>query len=140
MNELENTQLVRKTYELFKKGDESFLKSFSDDISWELPEMKNVPYAGKFAGIEAVRDFFTRLSKAEESLIHNPTEFIAKDDKVIVLGNMKWRVKGTNKEYDSDFAHVLTVKNDKINGFREFMDTAVRTKAHTAAQTAAVVQ
>ena len=140
MNELENTQLVRNTYELFRKGDESFLKSFSDDISWELPEMNNVPYAGKFDGIEAVTDFFTRLSKAEESLIHNPTEFIAKDDKVIILGNMKWRVKGTNKEYDSDFAHVLTVKNGKINGFREFMDTAVRTDALTAAQAAAVVQ
>src|SRR5215210_4399633 len=139
MNELENTQLVRNTYELFRKGDESFLKNFSDDISWELPEMKNVAYAGRFNGIKAVTDFFTRLSKAEESVIHNPTEFIAKDDKVIVLGNMKWRVKRTNKEYDSDFAHVLTVKDGKINGFREFMDTAVRTNAHTA-QAAAALQ
>ena len=136
MNEQENTQLVRKTYELFRKGDESFLESFSDDISWELPEMKNVPYAGKFNGIEAVTDFFTRLGEAEESLIHNPTEIIAKDDKVIVLGNMKWRIKDTNNEYDSDFVHVLTVKDGKINGFREFMDTAVRTNAHNAAQAA----
>ncbi len=59
--------------------------------------MKNVPYAGTFNGIEAVTDFFTRLGVAEESLIHNPTEFIAKDDKVIVIGNSKWRVKATNK-------------------------------------------
>jgi ketosteroid isomerase-like protein len=136
MNEQENTKVVQKVYELFRKGDESFLKSFSDDISWELPEMKNVPYAGKFNGIEAVTDFFTRLGEAEESLIHNPTEFIAKDDKVIVLGNMKWRIKDTNNEYDSDFVHVLTVKDGKINGFREFMDTAVRTNAHNAAQAA----
>jgi ketosteroid isomerase-like protein len=136
MNEQENTQLVRKTYELFKKGDESFLKGFADDISWELPDMVNVPYAGKFNGIESVTDFFSRLGEAEESLIHNPTEFIAKDDKVIVLGNMKWRVKGTNKEYASDFVHVMTVKDGKVNGFKEYMDTAVRTNAHTAARAA----
>ena len=136
MNEQENTKLVQKTYELFKSGDETFLKQFSDDISWELPEMDNVPYAGKFNGIESVIDFFTRLDEAEENLIHEPTEFIAKDDKVIVLGNMKWRIKDTNNEYDSDFVHVLTVKDGKINGFREFMDTAVRTNAHNAAQAA----
>lgn len=70
-------------------------------------------------------------------MIHNPTEFIAKDDKVIVLGNSKWRVKATNKEYQSDFAHVLTVKDGKVSGFREFMDTAVRTNAHNAAAQAA---
>ncbi len=104
MNEQENIKLVQNIYDLFKKGDESFLKSFSDDISWELPEMVNVPYAGKFNGIESVTDFFSRLGEAEESLIHNPTEFIAKDDKVIVLGNMKCRVKSTNKEYASDLS------------------------------------
>lgn len=136
MNEQENIKLVQNIYDLFRKSDGSFLKGFSDDISWELPEMKNVPYAGKFNGIEAVTDFFTRLDEAEETLIHNPTEFIAKDDKVIVLGNSKWRVKATNKEYESDFAHVLTVKDRKVIGFREFMNTAVRTNAHNATQAA----
>ncbi len=136
MNEQENTKIVEKAYQLFKSGDESFLKQFSDDISWELPEMENVPYAGKFNGIASVTDFFSRLDEAEENLIHNPTEFIANGDKVIVLGDMKWRVKATNKEYDSDFVHVLTVKDGKINSFKEYMDTAVRINAHTAAQTA----
>lgn len=63
MNEQENTKVVQKVYELFRKGDDSFLKSFSDDISWELPEMKNVPYAGKFNGIEAVTDFLPGLAQ-----------------------------------------------------------------------------
>ncbi|MEP6703838.1 MAG: hypothetical protein ABJB34_03440 [Acidobacteriota bacterium] len=107
MDEQENTDLVRKMHKLFRNGDESFSKGFSDDISWELPEMNNLPYAGKFNGIDAVTDFFGRLGEAEECLIHNPTEFIAKDDKVIVLGNSKWRVKSTNKEYDSLFAQHL---------------------------------
>ncbi len=85
MNEQENTKLVQEVYERFRQGDESFLKSFSDDITFELPEMENVPYAGTHNGIEAVKDFFGRLAEAEENLIHNPTEYIAKGDKVIVL-------------------------------------------------------
>lgn len=132
MSEQENRRVVQRTYELFREGDASFLTSFSDDISWELPEMKNVPYAGTFDGIGAVTDFFARLGEAEESLIHNPTEFIAKDDRVIVLGSMKWRVKATGNEYESDFVHVLTLRDGKISGFREFMDTAVRVDAHNA--------
>lgn len=63
MNEQKNTELVQKVYELFRNGDESFLKGFADDISWELPEMKNVPYAGTFNGIEAVTDFLHVLAK-----------------------------------------------------------------------------
>ena len=136
MDEQENTKLVARTYELFKSGDEAFLKQFSDDISWELPEMENVPYAGKYNGIESVIDFFTRLDQAEENLVHEPTDFIAKGEKVIVLGNFKWRVRATSKEYSSDFVHVMTVKDGRITGFKEYMDTAVRSNAHTAAQTA----
>src|SRR5687768_16977742 len=98
MNEQENIKLVQNIYDLFRKGDASFLKGFADDISWELPDMKNVPYAGSCNGIEAVKNFFVRLGDAEESLAHNPTEFVAKDDRVIVLGDMKWRVKSTNRE------------------------------------------
>lgn len=136
MNEQENTKIIQRTYELFKSGDDAFLKNFSDDISWELPEMENVPYAGKCNGIESVKEFFSRLGEAEQNLTLGGTEFIAKGDKVVVLGNHSWRVKETNKEYASDFAHVFTFKDGKITGFKEYMDTAVRSKAHTAAKAA----
>jgi ketosteroid isomerase-like protein len=136
MNEQENTKLVRRTYELFKSGDSSFLSLYSDDVTWHVPEMENVPYAGNISGRENVVDFFARLGEAEENLTMEPTEFIAQGNKVVVLGNFSWRVKSTNKEYASDFAHVVTVENGKITGFYEYLDTAARIKAHTAAQTA----
>lgn len=137
MNEQENIKIVQRTYELFKSGDiETLLNMYSDDVSWQLPEMENVPYAGKVNGRESVTDFFSRLDAAEENLTFETTEFIAQGDKVVVLGNHSWRVKATNKEYASDFAHVVTVAGGKITGFQEYMDTAVRSKAHTAAQAA----
>ncbi len=137
MSEQENTKLVQRTYELFKSGDiETLLKMYSDDVSWQVPEMENVPYAGKLNGRESVIDFFARLDETEENLTFETTEFIAQGDKVVVLGNFSWRVKSTDKKYASDFAHIVTVAGGKITGFYEYLDTAARIKAHTATQAA----
>jgi uncharacterized protein len=134
MNEQENTQLVKKTYELFKSGDiETLLEMYSDDISWETPQVENSPLGGKISGRESVTEFFSQLGDAEENLKFELTDFIAQDDKVVVLGHHAWRVKATNKEYASDFAHIVTVKDGKIVGFYEFFDTAAAGRAHTAA-------
>jgi len=55
MNEQENTRLVRQFYQSNKAGDiESLLNSLARDVEWEVPEMENVPFAGKWQGREAV--------------------------------------------------------------------------------------
>ncbi len=137
MNEQENTKLVQKTYELFKSGDiETLLEMYSDDVSWETPKVENAPFGGKISGRENVAGFFTRLDEAEECLTFEPTEFIAQDNKVVVLGHFAWRIKATNKEYASHFAHVVTVADGKVTGFYEFFDNAAAARAYTAAQAA----
>ncbi len=137
MNEQENTNLVRKTYELFKSGEiETLLGMYSDDISWETPKVENAPFTGKISGRDKVAEFFTRLDEHEEFSVFEPTEFIAQGDNVVVLGHFTSRVKSTNKEYTSEFAHIVTVADGKITGFYEFFDTAAATKAYTATQAA----
>jgi len=137
MNEQENTKLVQRTYELFKSGDiETLLGMYSNDVSWETPKVENAPFGGKISGREKVMEFFTRLDENEECLTLEPTEFIAQGDKVVVLGHHAWRVKSTNQEYASDFAHIVTVADGKITGFYEFFDNAAAGRAHTAAQAA----
>ncbi len=47
----ENTKLVQQVYENFKNGDiKALLNLLSDNIEWHLPEIKNVPFAGKRRG------------------------------------------------------------------------------------------
>ncbi len=134
MNEQENTTLVRKTYELFKSGDiETLLGMYSDDISWETPKVENAPFTGKISGRDKVAEFFTSLDEHEEISVFEPTEFIAQGNKVVVLGHYTTRVKSTNKQYDSGFAHIVTVSDGKITGFYEFFDTAAAEKAYAAA-------
>lgn len=138
MNEQENTQLVKKTYELFTAGDiETLLGMYSDDISWETPKVANSPLGGKISGRERVIDFFTRLDENEEFSVFDAKEFIAEGDKVVVLGHFVSRIKSTDKEYATDFVHIVRVAGGKIAGFLEFFDTAAAERAHTAAAQAA---
>ena len=51
-------------------------------------------------------------------------EFVAQGDKVVVLGHYVWHVKATGKVWESDFAHVVSVRDGKVRRFQEYTDTA----------------
>ena len=44
-------------------------------------------------------------------------------DSVAVVGFMKCRAISTGKIYESDFVHLVTIKNGKVIKFQEFFDT-----------------
>ena len=58
----ENRQLVEQAYANFKAGDiPTLLQSMSEDITWQTPEVENVPFSGKRQGRGAVGEFFSIL-------------------------------------------------------------------------------
>ena len=115
-------------------GDvEAFLNLFSDDVVWQSPEMENVPLNGKFSGRENLAGFVSGIDNYEEFLKFEPTEYIAQGDRVVVLGNYSARSKTTDKQYTTDFAHIITVKDGKVVNFYEFFDNAAAGRAHSAA-------
>jgi hypothetical protein len=60
MNEQANRQLVQQVYQSVKAGDvQSFLNLLAEDVQWQLPEMKNVPFAETWHGREQVGQFFS---------------------------------------------------------------------------------
>lgn len=135
MNEQENTKLAGRMYETFMAGDvEGFLNLFSDDASWQSPEIENVPLNGDFSGRENLAGFISGIDNYEEFLKFEPTEYIAQGARVVVLGNYLARSKTTDKHYATDFAHIVTVKDGKIVSFYEFFDNAAAGRAHTAAK------
>ena len=137
MNEQENTKIARQAYENFKNGDiQALMDSMSDDVDWEIPEIENVPFARRYRGREGAMQFFSSLAQAQDSVAFNPQEFIAQGDKVVVLGNYAWRARTTGREFGGDWAHVFTIRDGKIVGFKEYTDTAVISAAHRKAATA----
>jgi hypothetical protein len=94
MSEQENKQIAQQAYENFKTGNiPALLDLVSDDIEWQLPEIENMPFAGKRRGREQVRQFFASVNEEQETLRFEPQEFIAHSDKVVVLGHYAWRVR-----------------------------------------------
>jgi uncharacterized protein len=96
VSEQENAKVVEQVYGRFKSGDiQSLLNLLSDDVEWELPNIENVPFAGKRHGREQVGEFFKALADTQEVQHFEPKEFIAQGDKVVALGHYHWRVKST---------------------------------------------
>ncbi len=131
MNEQENTAIVQQAYQKFKTGDiEGVLNLCAEDITWQLPEIDNVPISGERTGRAAVREFFSMVARDQDVLSFEAREFVAQGDKVVSLGDYQWRVKDTDREFASDFAHVFTVRNGKIVAFREHFDSAAVARAY----------
>lgn len=131
MSEQDNVAVVRRAYEDFKGGDIGrLLDSLTDEVDWRLPEIEGVSFSGGRRGRESVGGFFTQLGDSQESLSFEPREFVAQGDKVVALGTYRWRVKKTGREYGGDWAHIFTVRDGKIEGFHEFMDSAAARAAY----------
>ena len=131
MSEQENTAVVQQAYNNFKTGNiQALLELLPDNVTWQLPEIEGVPFAGKRTGRASVGEFFQGVELNQETLEFEPREFIAQGEKVVALGHYRWRVKTTGREYDSDFAHVFTVRDGNIVAFEEYMDTAGAARAY----------
>jgi ketosteroid isomerase-like protein len=125
VSEQENAKVVEQVYGRFKSGDiQSLLNLLSDDVEWELPNIENVPFAGKRHGREQVGEFFKALADTQEVQHFEPKEFIAQGDKVVARGNYRWRVKSTGREFEADWTHVFTVRDGKVLKMYEYTDTA----------------
>ena len=131
MSEQENRQLVEQAYANFKAGDiPTLLQSMSEDVTWQLPEIENVPFASKRHGRDAVAEFFLTLASLQDARSFEEREFIAQGNKVVVLGHYVWQVKANGRTLESDFAHVFTVRGGQIVAFHEYTDTAATAKAY----------
>jgi ketosteroid isomerase-like protein len=71
-------------------------------------------------------------NESEEILVLEPGKFLAEQDSVAVVGYTKILVKPTGRAYETDFVHVITMKQGKIARLQEFFDTHVAGEAFCA--------
>ena len=133
----QNTAIAQQAYENFKTGNiPALLDQMSDEVTWELPEVEGVPISGRRNGRDSVREFFAMVARDQEVIEFEPREFVAQGDKVVSLGHYRWRVKDTGREFASNFAHVFTIRDGKVTGFREYFDSAAVAAAYRKAMSA----
>ena len=116
---------MKGAYQAFQRGDiDTVLEAFDPNIEWISPGPAEGPFSGMRQDQTAVREFFATLNDTLDIQRLEPAEFLAVEDKVIVLGVDTSRVKATDTVVEGEWAHVMTIRNGKVTRFHEYADTS----------------
>jgi ketosteroid isomerase-like protein len=124
VDEQANVQVVEGMFSALARGDiAGVLDRLSDDIEWRIARPSELPYAGIHRGRDEVARFFQTFGREAEFEIFEPWEYIAKRNKVVVLGHERQRIKATGRVVETDWAMVFALRDGRITRFRNFVDS-----------------
>jgi len=128
---MSNVEIVRKFYSCFNSDDlDSLYPLVDDDICFRLVGPKSIPYFDEYHGKEGILKFLQRWSDSETLDFFEPLEFLLGENHVTVLGHEKCVSKKTGKSFETQWAHVFILKNEKISTFIEYIDTFPMVRAY----------
>ena len=117
--------IVRRFYDAVGRGDVPAVLSLLDaQVDWT--EAERFPYfSGTWHGPQAVLDNLLKpLARDWDAFSVKPHEFITEGDRVVSLGYYSGTFKKTGRSFSAAFAHVWTVRGDKLARFNMHTDTA----------------
>ncbi len=130
MSEQSNLEITTRIFTAFGAGDvPAIVELLDDDIVIEFYGPSVIPYAGMYRGKAQARRFFETVLSSIKIIQFDPEEMMSATDKVIVTGHLNLNALSTGREIDSDFVHVITLRNGKWLRFRDFMNTFVAAQA-----------
>jgi ketosteroid isomerase-like protein len=130
MDAQENKRVIMECYGLFQRGDiPGLLERCHDDAEWIERDSEHVPFTGCFHGKAEIAQFFDKYARDVETTRYVAKEFIADNDKVVVLGEASWVARPTGRAIDTPWVHVITMRDGKIARFESHLDTAAAERA-----------
>jgi uncharacterized protein len=125
-----NIEITQRLYAAFaSRNIPGILELLAEDIEWGEPENPFNPAGGTRHGHAGFLEWLDIGKNAEEILVLAPGKMLTDVDSVGVVGSMKCRALSTGKTYESDFVHVITIKDGKVTKFQEFFDTYIAGEA-----------
>lgn len=104
------------------------LALLDDEVEWT--EAAGFPYAGTYHGPQAVVEgVFTRTSDEWDEYLVEPSLLVAEGDHVVGVGTYRGTYTATGRSFTARFAHVVTVRDGKIDRFEQVVDSAQVNKA-----------
>ncbi len=130
MDETNNTQVVEALYAAFGRQDlEAVLALLSEDVEWQHPRPRDIPWGGKRSGREAVAGFFQAVGSHVEVDQFVPQHWVVSGNQVIVFGTERMKARETKRAYEVDWVHVFGLRRGKVVEFHEYTDTATIVEA-----------
>ena len=126
-----SVDVVKKCFEAYGAGDiPGMLAVISPNAKWDHRGPPGSPLSDLFEGHEGVTEFFNILDGTQEALSFEPREFFASGNRVVVLGNHRFRIRENGKEWESDFAMTFTVEDGLITHWRPIHDMTAEALAY----------
>ena len=125
----ENVQTVKDFFAALRSGDKHRLLSLVvEDIEWIIPG-EGWPLAGTHRGHAELAAVLQKASQEVEMTYPEPPEFVARGDRVLVIGVATGKIKATNKPFKDYWVFAITVRNGKVTNIREYIDTQALARA-----------
>lgn len=119
-----HVEIVQQLYTAFASRDVAkIVGMLSPDVEWAEPANPYNPGGGTRRGHEGFLEWVETGRRSEEILVLEPKKMLVDSDSVAVVGYMKCRAIATGKVYESDFVHLVTLRDGKVIRFQEFFDT-----------------
>lgn len=139
MNQSEqNVSRLRHAYKLWgeTRGDsvQVWLDMMSDNVRLKslADGHSGMEFSRPHQGKQQAIHYFQELNAAWEMLYFHADEFIAQDDRVVMVGRCGFRSRSTGKSAESPKVDVVRFKDGQIVEYQEFYDTAKAFAAATA--------
>ncbi|MCV7230104.1 nuclear transport factor 2 family protein [Mycolicibacterium komossense] len=121
-----NIAATKIVYAAIPRGDlDTAVRQMDPDIRITYYGTPAIPYAGDYAGMAAAIDFFTIVGTTVAILDLQAWAFIADGDQLATWGWMRFRRLETGFEWESEFAHIITLRDGRWLHFRDFMNSAL---------------
>ncbi len=127
-----NVQIVKNFLAAIGHGDkEGVLARVADDVEWIIPG-RGWPLAGTHRGYAGVAELIRKASNEVEITYPTPPEYVARGDRVLVIGVATGRIKATNKPFKDEWVFDIKVRDDRLIRIQEYIDTQALAQAAKA--------
>ena len=132
MTDSANVAATKAIYAAVPAGDlETALSHMDPEVRITYYGSDAIPYAGDYHGIEAAIEFFTIVGTHIEITAMEPWLFIEDGENLAVWGHQTFLRPSTGHTWESEFAHIIAMRDGKWLHFRDFMNSALTHEAFT---------
>lgn len=126
-----NIEAVQALYEAFAAGDmDAAAGVMAPDIQWNEAENYRFADRNPYVGAQAVFEgVFGRTAEVFDDFAVEVGDFVASGDIVAMQGRYSAKAKNTGKAVNPQIVHWFTVKDGKITGFQQHLDTLAMARA-----------
>ena len=128
-----NVTTTKKMYAAVPAADaETVMANIDPEVHVTYYGTDDIPYAGDFHGEEGMIQFLTAVGGNVDVVRIEPQLFIEDGDDLAVFGELVFKTKKGGREFGSDFAHIITLRDGKWLRFRDFFNSALAAETFRA--------